>query len=62
MGLRRVDPPTSHGPIFRAYMRFLTTGFAGWFSRTVLWKVDPVLHRVSGGRLRTAVGRVDGPE
>jgi deazaflavin-dependent oxidoreductase (nitroreductase family) len=56
MTLRRVDPPTSHGWLFRLYMRLLATGFAGWLSRTVLWKVDPVLLRISGGRLGMSVG------
>jgi len=56
MTLRRVDPPASHGWIFGTYMRFLATPFAGWFSRTVLWKVDPVVMRISGGRVGTALG------
>jgi len=37
-------------------MRFLSTGFARWLSRTVLWKVDPVVMRISGGRVGTGLG------
>lgn len=61
MSLHRVDPPARRGPLFRAYMRLLTTPSAAWLSRHVLWKVDPHVLRLTGGRfgmafpLRTAM-------
>jgi deazaflavin-dependent oxidoreductase (nitroreductase family) len=43
--------------VYRAYARvFGTTRVAIWFARLVLWKVDPLVLRVSGGRLSLAVG------
>jgi deazaflavin-dependent oxidoreductase (nitroreductase family) len=49
--LRYVDPRVPRGPIYRAYVRFLGTRMAGWLSRKVGWKVDPLLMRLTGGRL-----------
>lgn len=46
-----VDPRAPHGPIFRAYVSFLGTRFAAWLSMNVVWKVDPHLMRLTGGRL-----------
>jgi deazaflavin-dependent oxidoreductase (nitroreductase family) len=46
-----VDPQAPRGPLYRAYVRFLGTRLAAWLSRRVVWKVDPVLMRLSGGRL-----------
>ena len=54
---RHVDPTRRRGRLFRAYGRiFGTTRPAMWFARTVLWKLDPLLLRLSGGRLSLAVG------
>ncbi len=54
---KRVDPPPRRGRLFRAYARiFGTTRPAMWFARTVLWKVDPVLLRATGGRLSVGPG------
>jgi deazaflavin-dependent oxidoreductase (nitroreductase family) len=46
-----VDPHASHGPIYRAYVRFLGTRLAAWLSMKVVWKVDPHLMRLTRGRL-----------
>jgi deazaflavin-dependent oxidoreductase (nitroreductase family) len=52
-----VDPQRRRGPIFRAYARvFGTTRPVIWFARRVLWKVDPHLLRLTGGRVSLAVG------
>ncbi len=50
--LKRVDPTRPRGRLFRAYSwLFATTRPAIWFARKVLWKVDPVLLRLTGGRV-----------
>ena len=57
MTLRRVDPQRRRGRLFRAYARILgTTRPAMWFSRRVLWKLDPIVLRRTGGRVRLALG------
>lgn len=54
---RHVDPNRRRGKVFRAYGRvFGTTRPAMWFTRKVIWRADPVLLRLSGGRLSLAVG------
>lgn len=42
-----VDPRASHGPLYRAYVRFLRTRVAAWLSRNVVWKVDPHVMRLT---------------
>jgi deazaflavin-dependent oxidoreductase (nitroreductase family) len=54
--LRHVDPRAPRGPLHRAYVRFLGTRFAGWLSRHIVWKFDPLLMRMTGGRARLGVG------
>ncbi len=49
--LRHVDPDAPRGPLYRAYVRFLGTRVAAWLSTHVVWKVDPHLMRLTGGRL-----------
>jgi deazaflavin-dependent oxidoreductase (nitroreductase family) len=49
--LRHVDPHARRGPLYRAYVRFLATRLAAWLSMHVVWKVDPHLMRLTGGRL-----------
>lgn len=49
--LRIVDPRASHGPVFRAYVSFLGTRLAAWLSMNIVWKVDPHLMRLTGGRV-----------
>jgi deazaflavin-dependent oxidoreductase (nitroreductase family) len=46
-----VDPRASRGPLYRAWTRFLGTGVAAWLSRTIVWKADPLLMRLTGGRI-----------
>ena len=55
--LRYVDPHIGRGPLFRAYARtFGTTRVAMWFARHVLWRIDPLVKRLTAGRLGLAVG------
>jgi deazaflavin-dependent oxidoreductase (nitroreductase family) len=49
--LRHVDPHRHRGPIYRAYVHFLGTRLAAWLSMKVVWKVDPHLLRLTGGRV-----------
>ena len=49
--LRHVDPHTARGPLYRAYTRLLGTRAMGWISRKVVWRLDPVLLRLTGGRI-----------
>lgn len=46
-----VDPGAPRGPLYRTYVRFLGTRLAAWLSINVVWKVDPQLMRLTGGRL-----------
>ena len=46
-----VDPRARHGAVYRAFVRFLGTRLAGWLSMKVVWKVDPPLMRLTGGRV-----------
>ena len=51
MALPYVDPKATHGPFYRAFVRFLATRAAAWLSMKVVWKVDPPLMRLTGGRV-----------
>jgi len=53
--LRRVDPLAPRGPLYRAYCRFSASRFGMWLSRAVLWKLDPWVLRLTGGRLGMAL-------
>src|SRR3954451_1650477 len=55
-GLRYVDPRKRRGVIYRAYARLVGTRAMGWLSRKVVWKLDPFLLRLSGGRIGLGVG------
>jgi deazaflavin-dependent oxidoreductase (nitroreductase family) len=46
-----VDPQKRRGVIYRAYARLVGTRPMGWFSRRVVWKLDPFLLRISRGRI-----------
>lgn len=46
-----VDPRAPRGRVYQAYVRFLGTRLAAWLSMKVVWKVDPHLMRLTGGRL-----------
>lgn len=49
-GPRRVDP-RPRGPLYNAYARFTASRLGFWLSRTIGWRVDPHLLRVTRGRL-----------
>jgi deazaflavin-dependent oxidoreductase (nitroreductase family) len=49
--LPHVDPQASRGALYRAFVRFLGTRLAAWLSVNVVWKVDPHLLRLTGGRI-----------
>ena len=49
--LRRVDPDRRHGPVYRGYAWLSATRPFLWVSRRIGWKLDPVLLRITGGRL-----------
>lgn len=49
--LRNVDPLTPRGPVYRAYCRLVATPAVGWISKKVGWKLDPLLMRMTRGRL-----------
>ncbi len=51
MSLRHVDPMVRRGPLYRAYAWFTGTSLGGWVSKTFVWKLDPILMRLTGGRL-----------
>ena len=50
-GLPYVDPRKRRGVVYRAYARLVGTRAMGWLSRKVGWKLDPLLMRLTGGRL-----------
>ena len=49
--LRYVDPHTRRSAVYRAYARLVATRPMGWFSKLVVWKIDPLLLRLTRGRL-----------
>jgi deazaflavin-dependent oxidoreductase (nitroreductase family) len=53
--LRYVDPNRPRGPIYRAFATFTATRVGFWLSRTIGWRVDPYLLRLTGGRLGTGI-------
>ncbi|MGH7856907.1 MAG: nitroreductase/quinone reductase family protein [Candidatus Binatia bacterium] len=54
-GLRYIDPTHPPGPFTRAYAAFAATRLARFISRHVNWKIDPLLLRVTRGRLATTL-------
>jgi deazaflavin-dependent oxidoreductase (nitroreductase family) len=46
-----VDPQRRRSVIYRAYARLVGTRAFGWLSRSVVWKLDPFLLRISRGRI-----------
>jgi deazaflavin-dependent oxidoreductase (nitroreductase family) len=50
-GVPYVDPGQRRGVIYRVYARLVGTRAMGWVSRTVVWKIDPLLLRLSRGRI-----------
>jgi deazaflavin-dependent oxidoreductase (nitroreductase family) len=58
--LRHVDPRASRGPVYRLYVALASSRFATWLSKrwiwsAVVWKIDPVLLRLTRGRLGTGL-------
>lgn len=58
--LRHVDPRAPRGPIYRAYVGLASSRFATWLSKqaiwsAIVWKIDPVLLRITKGRLGTGL-------
>jgi deazaflavin-dependent oxidoreductase (nitroreductase family) len=46
-----VDPRKRRGAIYRSYAWLVGTRAMGWLSKRVVWKLDPGLLRLTGGRL-----------
>jgi deazaflavin-dependent oxidoreductase (nitroreductase family) len=46
-----VDPRKRRGVVYRAYAQLVGTRAMAWLSRRIGWKLDPVLLRLSGGRV-----------
>ena len=51
MALRHVDPRARKSPLYRAYARLVGMRVMGWVSRLLVWRLDPYLLRLTGGRL-----------
>ena len=49
--LKRVDPLARRGLLYRVYASMVGTRPVGWLSRHIGWKLDPILMRLTGGRL-----------
>ena len=49
--LAHVDPAARRGFLYRVYAALVGTRPMGWMSRVLGWKLDPVLLRISRGRL-----------
>jgi deazaflavin-dependent oxidoreductase (nitroreductase family) len=46
-----VDPGKRRGFVYRVFARLTATRAMGWVSRKVVWRIDPVLMRLTGGRV-----------
>jgi len=46
-----VDPSARRGRLYRAYAWLVGTRLASWLSPRLVWKLDPHLLRITGGRL-----------
>jgi deazaflavin-dependent oxidoreductase (nitroreductase family) len=53
VSLPHVDPGRPRGRLYLAVCRFSTTRLGIWLSQNVAWKLDPVLMRLTGGRVRS---------
>lgn len=53
--LRHVEPSGPPGVFARAYAAFAASRFARFVSRHINWKLDPILLRLTGGRLATTL-------
>ncbi len=54
--LKYVDPHRPRSWFSRTLAAFSATRLGRWFSRKVLWKLDPVLLRATSGRVRLSLG------
>lgn len=52
---RYIDPTRPRGPVYRAFARLAATAPVLWWSSRVGWKVDPVLMRLTGGRVSSGL-------
>jgi deazaflavin-dependent oxidoreductase (nitroreductase family) len=52
--LRRVDPHKRRGRLYLALCRFSTTRVGAWLAVNITWKLDPLLLKLTRGRLSTA--------
>jgi deazaflavin-dependent oxidoreductase (nitroreductase family) len=50
-----VDPARRRGVVYRAFALLAGTRAMGWVSRQVAWRLDPLLLRLTGGRLGTGL-------
>jgi deazaflavin-dependent oxidoreductase (nitroreductase family) len=60
VSLPYVDPRARRGLLYRLFVSFTSTRFMTWMARTrpwgaVVWRIDPVLMRLTAGRLRTGL-------
>jgi deazaflavin-dependent oxidoreductase (nitroreductase family) len=46
-----VDPHRRRGGVYRAYTALVGTRAAGWLSRALVWKLDPLVLRLTRGRV-----------
>jgi deazaflavin-dependent oxidoreductase (nitroreductase family) len=53
--LRRVDPQSPRGSLYRAWAKLVGSPLGLWLSRRIGWKVDPHLLGLTGGRIGTAL-------
>lgn len=53
--LRHVDPLRPRGRLYRTWAWFAGSPVGLWLSRNIGWKVDPVLLRLTGGRVGTGI-------
>ena len=51
MALRHVNPAEHRGLLYRAYARLTSMRLMGWVSQKLVWRLDPYLLRLTGGRL-----------
>ena len=52
-GLQRVEPSARRGRLYLTVCRFSTTRVGMWLAEKISWRLDPVLLRLTGGRLCT---------
>jgi hypothetical protein len=50
--LAYVDPEAERGFLYPGYAALVGTRAMGWISQALAWRLDPILMRLNGGRLR----------